>query len=172
MENLKIILTKEDKNIILPKEYELLEKNEDIYMPLKLLKILQKLRNFNVPEYSLPEIEWEGLINEENHKKLRITLPNDEIIKKYEYKISEKKFYLNSGEYKWPTGKKYIGNFKNNVFDSDCSNLKYKNIWEYIGAFKKEKLKEKENLSIILKGNIFQEISRKEKLRVIFFIMT
>ena len=67
-ENLKIILTKEDKNIILPKEYELLEKNEDIYMLLKVLKILQKLRNFNVPEYSLPEIEWEGLINEENHR--------------------------------------------------------------------------------------------------------
>jgi len=43
-ENLKIILTKEDKNIILPKEYELLEKNEDIYMLLKVLKILQKLR--------------------------------------------------------------------------------------------------------------------------------
>ena len=80
-ENIEIRLIKEDKNIILPKEYELLEKNEDSYILLKVLKILQKLRNFNFPEYSLPEIEWEGLINEENHKKRRITLPNDEINK-------------------------------------------------------------------------------------------
>ena len=54
-------------------------KKMKIVMLLKVLKILQKLRNFNFPEYSLPEIEWEGLINEENHKKRRITLPNDEI---------------------------------------------------------------------------------------------
>jgi len=164
-ENLKIILTKEDKNIILPKEYELLEKNEDIYMLLKVLKILQKLRNFNVPEYSLPEIEWEGLINEENHKKRRITLPNDEIIKKYEYKINEKKFYLISGEYKWPTGQKYIGNFKNNVFDSDSSNLKYKDIWEYIGAFKNGEIEGKGEFNNYIKREYISGNFEKGKIK-------
>ena len=164
-ENLKLRLTKEEKNIILPKENDLLEKNENFYVLLKVLRILQKLRNFSFPEYSLPTLEWEGLTKEENHEKLRLTLPNDEIIKKYKYKINDNKFCLISSEYKWPTGQKYNGNFKNNVFDSECSNLKYKDIWEYNGAFKNGEIEGKGDFNNYIKGEYISGNFEKGKIK-------
>ena len=164
-ENLQIRLTQEDKNIVLPKEYELIEKNEDIYVLIKVLKFLQKLRNFNFPEYSLPTLDWEGLIKEENHEKLRLILPNDEIIKKYEYKINDNKFDLISGEYKWPTGQKYNGKFKNNVFDSERSNLKFKDIWEYNGAFKNGEIEGKGEFNNYFKEEIISGNFEKGKIK-------
>ena len=165
-ENYKIALTREDKNIILPKEYELFEKNDDIYMLLKVIKFLQKLKNFNFPEYSLPNLEWEGLINEENHKKGRLILPNNEIMKKYEYEIKDKKyFYLISGEYKWPTGQKYNGKFKNNEFDSECSNLKYKDIWEYNGGFKNGEIEGKGEFNNYIKREYISGNFEKGKIK-------
>jgi hypothetical protein len=164
-ENLKIALTKEDKNIILSGGYVFLEKNENIYVLLKVIKILQKLRSFHFPEYSLPTLEWEGLTKEENHKKQRLTLPNDEIIKKYEYKINDNQFCLISGEYKWPTGQKYNGKFKNNVFDSDCSNLKYKDIWEYNGAFKNGEIEGKGEFNNYIKREKISGNFEKGKIK-------
>ena len=126
---------------------------------------MQKLRSFHFPEYSLPTLECEELTKEENHKKQRLTLPNDEIIKKYEYKINDNQFCLISGEYKWPTGQKYNGKFKNNVFDSDCSNLKYKDIWEYNGAFKNGEIEGKGEFNNYIKREKISGNFEKGKIK-------
>ena len=152
----ELLLIEKDENDYSIVQYSInnnkikIEKSDKLLQDEKesLLNCIKSINDIFIPNYqpfSIPKdgliikndiiIKFEnGIIYNIETKKLEIT--NKKETYKGELFHNELNIYfLKEGEYKWNSGQKYIGKFKNNEFDGD-STLISENNWSYIGNFK------------------------------------
>ena len=129
-------ITEEDREIVPEKYYKKIEADEeDIII---LFKFICKIRKLTLPIYEQPRISEDGIYIQlpNNLQKVKLAFPNDEIFNGEVQKIMNKKYMLVSGEYNWTNKQKYTGKFENNRFCDDKGELIYPDGCKYIGGFK------------------------------------
>ena len=138
-EKVKIKLTDKNKGLLSEIDYKEFDFNENDL--IILFKYLNKVRKFNLCDFSSLSIPEDGLILNDkiiknmNENNVKLTLQNNETFKG-KIKKEFEKYWLVEGEYEWLSGQKYTGKFKKNKFESENAELKLKNEWKYKGEFK------------------------------------
>ena len=104
-------------------------------------EILAKIREMKIVNFSPILIQGNNLIIKKkaftDNNNVKLIFQNQETFKgSIEENEKEKKYYLVKGEYEWPSGQKYIGEFKENKFHTQNGILIFKDKWKYEGEFK------------------------------------
>ena len=152
--NHKVKLDKENKKLLSDEVYKEIEFNEEDL--LFLFKSLSKIRKINLPYFSLPKIKQERKIIQDGNNSKVIFENNERFLGKLENNNGN--FELIEGVYEWPFGQKYKGRYKDNKFNCENAELKYKDEWIYKGGFKNGNFEgkgvyENNKKGISIKGN-------------------
>ena len=133
----EIELSEEDRYIV--SEYDLKRVEFDEYDILLLFKFICKIRKLSLPNYEQPRISEDGIyiqFSNNNLQNAKLAFPNNETFAGQIQKISGTKYMLIDGEYCWTNNQKYIGKFDKNRFSDENGQLVYPDKCKYIGGFK------------------------------------
>ena len=133
----EIELSEENRYIILEDDLKRVEFDE--YDIILLFKFICKIRKLSLPNYEQPRISEDGIyiqFSNNNLQNVKLAFPNNETFTGQVQKIAGTKYMLIDGEYCWTNNQKYIGKFEKNRFCDENGQLIYPDKCKYIGGFK------------------------------------